>query len=200
MRVDFHAELAKFAETNLKFARPKMSEPAENYTSIDLHSRFYAQARKVWIVTLGVVALWIGLIIAPPLLLSAGSSTGSSTIYTFFSYICHQMPDRSIHLAGHQLAVCTRCSGVYFGLLAGILIYPLFRPIDEIEPIPRFWLFLSLIPITIDWSLTVFGIWENTHISRFVTGFILGVACAVFIIPALVEVIRNLSFRRARSQ
>jgi uncharacterized membrane protein len=85
-------------------------------------------------------------------------------------------------------------------LLAGILIYPLWRSIDDIDAIPRIWLFLSLVPISIDWSLTIFGIWENTHVSRFVTGGILGIACATYIVPALVEVVRNLSYRRVITQ
>jgi uncharacterized membrane protein len=93
---------------------------------------------------------------------------------------------------GHQFAVCSRCFGVYFGLLAGIATYPLWRPIESVDPLPRFWLFLSMIPIAIDWSLGFFEIWDNTHLSRFVTGGILGVACAVFIIPAMVEIVRNL--------
>ncbi|MBC7899046.1 MAG: DUF2085 domain-containing protein [Saprospiraceae bacterium] len=99
---------------------------------------------------------------------------------------------------GHQLAVCSRCFGVYFGLFAGFLIYPLWRRIEEIEPLARFWLFLSLVPISIDWSLTVFGVWENTHLSRFVTGLVLGVVCATFIVPALVEIFRNFSVKKDR--
>jgi uncharacterized membrane protein len=146
-----------------------------------------------WIVTAAIVTAWLAAIVAAPLL---ATSNLSSSIYAFFSYICHQISDRSLHLAGHQMAVCSRCFGVYFGLLAGILFYPLWRSIEEIDPIPRFWLFLSLIPISVDWSLTVFGIWENTHLSRFLTGAILGAACATYIVPALVEIVRNLSARR----
>src|SRR5688572_9174235 len=138
-----------------------MTQPASSYISLDIQSRHRTQAWRVWIITSLVVLVWIGSIVAAPLL-------GLSSVYTFFSYVCHQMPHRSLHLDGHSLAVCTRCFGVYFGLLAGVLVYPLWRPIEEIEPIRRFWLFLSLIPVTIDWSLTMFGIWENTHLSRFV--------------------------------
>jgi uncharacterized membrane protein len=75
------------------------------------------------------------------------------------------------------------------------LINPLWRRIDETEPIARIWLFLSLVPIGIDWSLGVFGIWENTFTSRFLTGLILGVACATFIVPAIVEITRNFTLR-----
>ncbi|MBK7706025.1 MAG: DUF2085 domain-containing protein [Acidobacteria bacterium] len=100
------------------------------------------------------------------------------------------MPDRSFHVLGHKFGVCSRCFGVYFGLLAGFAIYPMLRPVDIIEPFPRFWLFGAMVPIGIDWTLTIFGIWENTFTTRFVTGSILGIACAVFIVPALVEIFR----------
>ena len=177
-----------------------MTAPAANYISIDLAKRFQAQARRVWVASTVVVLIWIGFIIAAPLLYSAGMSAASSPIYTFFSYICHQIPERSLHIAGHQLAVCSRCFGVYMGLLVGMLAYPLWRRVDEIEPIPRIWLFLALVPIGVDWSLTVFGIWENTHTSRFITGLILGFACSTFIVPAIVEIVRNLSARKLRTQ
>ena len=159
-----------------------MTEPASSYTPVDTTRRLRTQATRVWIVTSAVVLIWVGLIVAAPLL-------QGPSIYQFFSYICHQIPDRSLHLAGHPMAVCSRCFGVYLGLLVGIAAYPLIRPIDEIEPLPRFWLFVSLVPITVDWSLTVFGIWENTHLTRVITGMILGIACAIFIVPALVEVV-----------
>ena len=120
-----------------------------------------------------------------------------ATYTALFSYACHQIgSERSFHVEGEQFAVCSRCFGVYFGLLAGFLVYPLWRPIDEIEPnLPRFWLFLSLVPITIDWSLGIFGIWENTLLSRFTPDH-MGVACATFIVPALIEIFRNFSFTR----
>ena len=170
-----------------------MIQPASSYISLDIERRLRSQAWRVWVITGLVVLVLVGSIVAAPLL-------GLSSVYSFFSYVCHQMPDRSLHIDGHSMAVCTRCFGVYFGLAAGVLFYPLWRPIEEIEPIRRFWLFLSLVPVTIDWSLTMFGIWENTHVSRFLTGLILGVACATFIVPALVEVTRNFSTRKLQTQ
>ena len=170
-----------------------MNEPADRYTSIKLQERFHSQAVRVWWIAAVVVLVWVGIIIGTPLFLANGLSSISSPLYSFFGYICHQIPDRSLHIATYQLAVCTRCFGVYSGLTAGLLVYPLWRSLDEVEAIPRVWLFISLVPITIDWTLTMFGIWENTHFSRFVTGSILGVACATYIVPALVEITRNLS-------
>lgn len=177
-----------------------MTETAANYISIDLKKRFRDQARRVWAASAIAVLAWVTLIVIAPVMLFTGFNSVSSPLYTFFSYICHQMPERSLYLAGHQMAVCSRCFGVYFGLLLGMIAYPVWRSVEETEPIPRFWLFASLIPITIDWSLTVFGIWENTHGSRLVTGLVLGFACSTFIVPALVEVVRNFSVPRARTQ
>ncbi|MGB7209346.1 MAG: DUF2085 domain-containing protein [Pyrinomonadaceae bacterium] len=173
-----------------------MTEPASTYIPQDIVKHFRSQAFKVWGVTLAIVFVWVFAIVLAPFALENGLFGLSSPIYTFFSYICHQQPERSLHFEGHPLAVCSRCFGVYFGLFAGLAVYPLWRKIEEVEPLARFWLFLSIVPIGIDWSLSVFGIWENTHLSRFITGLILGVACATFIIPALVEIKRNMSAKR----
>ncbi len=173
-----------------------MTHSIENYAPQNTAKRFKGQAIRVWITSLSAVFVWVTLILLAPFSLAYGSENIAKPVYTFFSYICHQLPERSFFLMGHQFGVCSRCFGVYFGLLVGFLIYPLWRRVDEVEPLPRFWLFLSLIPIGVDWALTAFGIWENTHLSRFTTGLILGVACATFIVPALVEITRNLTMRR----
>ncbi len=173
-----------------------MDESAPQYIPQKIAGRFRRQAWNVWVVGLGVVLVWAAAIVAAPLAKAYGLTAISWPLYRFFSFICHQMSERSFHVAGEPFGVCARCFGVYFGLFLGFVIYPLWRRIDEIEPLPRYWLFLSLVPIGVDWSLTIFGIWENTHLSRFVTGTILGVACATFIVPAIVEITRNLTFRR----
>ena len=183
--------------------REDVSNLTDQVTSLDsvyipasLAPALRKQAWKAWAVGLVVVALWVAAIIAAPIAKANGDLGLSTPLYHFFSYICHQMPSRSFHIEGEEFGVCSRCFGVYFGLFFGFLIYPLWCRIDEIEPLPRFWLILSLFPIGIDWSLTIFGIWENNFLSRFVTGLILGVACATFIVPAIVEITRNFTFRR----
>lgn len=149
-------------------------------------------ARFFWLALVFLTTLWTGLILAAPLSAAFGLETGATNLYALFSYICHQMPDRSFHVMEHKFGVCSRCFGVYFGLLAGALVYPIFRSIYEINPLPRIWLVLAMIPIGVDWSLTFFGFWENTFTSRFVTGLILGAACSVFIVPALAELAQML--------
>ena len=172
-----------------------MSEPLQEYIPINLQSILKSQAIKVWLIGCAAALAWTLLILVPPVAKANGYTGISSPLYSFFGYICHQMPNRSFHIEDEKFGVCSRCFGVYFGLLFGFLIYPLWRRIDEIDPIPRIWLFLSLVPIGIDWSLGVFGIWENTFTSRFLTGLILGTACATFIVPATVEITRNFTLR-----
>lgn len=173
-----------------------MTSPAEDYVPVDERRGIRKKALRTWAIALAVVFVWTLLIVAAPVAKANGIPGISAPLYKFFGFICHQLPDRSFHAAGESFAVCSRCFGVYFGILLGFVVYPLWRNIEDIEPLPRFWLFLSLIPISIDWSLTFLEIWENTQLSRVVTGAILGFACATFIIPALSEITRNLVMRK----
>ena len=42
--------------------------------------------------------------------------------------------------------------------------------------LPRMILVLAALPLTIDFSVTFFGFWENTHTSRLLTGALLVVS------------------------
>jgi uncharacterized membrane protein len=170
-------------------------DQSQQYIPTSLKAIFRSQATRVWLVGCAITLGWVLLILTAPVAKANGFTGVSSPLYSFFGLMCHQMPDRSFHVDGEKFGVCSRCFGIYFGLFFGFVIYPLWRRIDEIEPISRIWLFLSLIPIGVDWSLTIFGIWENTFASRLITGLIIGVACATFIVPATVEITRNLTYR-----
>lgn len=170
-----------------------MPNSIENYVPLSAAEMMRRQAFIVWGFSSLAIFIWVFVIILAPIAEANSFNSISAPIYKFFGFLCHQIPERSLHLESHALAVCSRCFGVYFGLLFGFLIYPILRPIDTTEPLPRFWLFLALIPMGVDFSLNFFEIWENTHLSRFITGLILGTACAVFIVPAIVELRQLLS-------
>ncbi len=173
-----------------------MPETMENYIPQNAVAGIRRRAFFVWSVFSFLAAVWAFLIVLAPLAEVNNFSNLSNPLYKFFSFLCHQNSERSFAVSEHAFAVCSRCFGVYFGLFFGFVIYPFLRSIEETDPLPRFWLFLATIPMAIDWLLGVFGIWENTHSSRFVTGAILGAACAVFIVPALVEMFVLLSKKR----
>jgi uncharacterized membrane protein len=172
-----------------------MKMTADNYMSQSTIEALEKRAFRVWAVATGVVFLWVAAIVLAPVLESFGVKSVSQPVYRFFSYICHQIDSRSFHFHDHQFAVCARCFGFYAGFLAGFFFYPLSRQLSTIDSFPRVWLFAAMIPMGIDVSLTFFGIWENTHLSRTVTGLILGIACAFFIVPALVEIEQLISRR-----
>ena len=186
------SEDADFIFPNRLFNKyAKMPDAIENYVPQKTVAEMRRQAYFVWSVFAILILVWIFLIGFAPLA-EANNSTGiSNPLYKFFSYVCHQMDERSFQINEHALAVCSRCFGIYCGLFFGFVVYPFLRPLTETESLPRFWLFLAMFPMAIDWSLGFFEIWENTHWSRFATGAILGAACAIFIIPALLEISRN---------
>jgi hypothetical protein len=49
------------------------------------------------------------------------------------------------------------------------------------------WLFLAAAPLAVDFLLTLFGIWENTHSSRLLTGMLLGGVTVFYVMPGIVE-------------
>lgn len=47
----------------------------------------------------------------------------SAAVYLVGSLVCHQRPDRSFHVAGGQLPVCARCTGLYLGAAIGLVTW-----------------------------------------------------------------------------
>jgi uncharacterized membrane protein len=154
-----------------------------------------------WGLALGGAASLVAMIVLAPLARARGSLLLSQALYEFFRPACHQISERSFHLAGFPLAVCARCTGLYVGALAGVALYPLARRVARTDAPPRAWLILAAVPTTVDFALGFFHVWENTHWSRFSTALLLGAASAFYIVPGLVDlwgmILRRLS-RRGR--
>lgn len=141
----------------------------------------------MWLVAASGMLILIALILGAPLALSTGHAFAGLTIYRSFSYVCHQIPERSFFIAGHPFAVCSRCTGVYLGFAAATLFYPAVRSLRVTTTPARKWLFLAAAPLAVDFSLGYFGIWENTHTSRFLTGLLLGSVAVLFVLPGLMD-------------
>ena len=155
-------------------------------------------ARFVWGVVLALSLAILALIFAAPVLLAHGYGQPAGLIYRAYSFLCHQMPERSFHLEGHQLAVCSRCTGIYTGFAASVLFYPLVRSLKRADSPARVWLLLACVPMAIDFALGFFGVWENTHFSRFATGAIFGAACALFVVPGFLDLGQIVREKRRR--
>ena len=131
--------------------------------------------------------IMIGMIAGAPLAQARGHNMVALGIYGVFSHLCHQIPERSFFIAGHQFAVCARCTGLYGGFALAALCYPLVRSLRRADTPPRRWLFIGALPLAIDFSLGFFGIWENTHLSRFLTGALLGAVGVFYVMPGLID-------------
>ena len=145
------------------------------------------QAWIVWASVGAVGIVVVGLIVAAPLAKGDGYPVLAAAIYKGFSYLCHQIPERSFHLAGNKFGVCSRCTGLYSGFALAALVYPLTRSLKRTDTPRIVWLCLAALPLAIDFSLGYFSLWQNTHLSRFVTGALLGSVAVFYIVPGLIE-------------
>jgi uncharacterized membrane protein len=103
-----------------------------------------------------------------------------------FHTLCHQLPDRSPHLDGVQLAACWRCTGFFAGLIVGALLLPLTGRLDaRLNAGAKWWLVGALGLMALDWAGPVVGYWDNTWTSRAATGGLLGAVAGYLFARAL---------------
>lgn len=133
---------------------------------------------------------FVSLIVAAPVAYAHGYGALAFVIYRTFGYLCHQIPQRSFYIEEQPLAVCARCTGLYFGFVAGVMIYPLVCSVRRTGSPARVWLLVAAAPTVIDFALGFFGVWENTHLSRSLTGALLGAACPFYVVPGAVDLSR----------
>lgn len=153
----------------------------------------------IWASVAAISIAIMAMILAAPLAQAGGHNAFAFAIYGVFGRLCHQIPERSFFIAGHQFAVCARCTGIYAGFMVATLGYPLLRSLRRTDTPPRLWLFLAAAPLVIDFSLGYFGLWENTHLSRFLTGALLGSVALFYVMPGLVD-LRLSEFRHLFSR
>jgi uncharacterized membrane protein len=139
-----------------------------------------------FIVAAGSLAV-MSLIIGAPIALEAGHPFWALTIYRAFSYVCHQIPERSFFVEGHPFAVCSRCTGLYAGFTVAAVAYPLVRSLKQTEAPARKWLFMAAAPLAIDFTVGFLGIWNNTHFSRFASGALLGSVAVFYVMPGFMD-------------
>ena len=150
-------------------------------------------ARLTYAVILSGAAAWCGLIVVAP---AAASSAGfvplGGILYAFFSPLCHQIDARSFHLFGWPLAVCGRCSAVYFGFLAGTVAYPVAGNLLRGPGRGKMFLVVALAPMVLDVMLEAAGLYESSNAVRAATGAWFGILLPLLIIPGAVEGISQL--------
>lgn len=119
----------------------------------------------------------------------------SDTIYQFFSFFCHQLPERSLFLDGIKMPVCARCASIYVATALGLAFFRL-KGYGRREFRMNWLLFaLLFVPTALDGFTQLFGWRESTNLLRLVTGFpyglgyAYGIAWALPFMYALIELI-----------
>jgi len=151
----------------------------------------------MWATTTTFVLIFVGLTALAPLALGYGHESSANILYEMFGRVCHQNPERAFYVGGHPLAVCARCTGIYLGFAMGVLAYPIVRSLRRVDAPARKWLIWAAVPTVLDFSLGFLGILENSHLSRWATGALLGGAAAFYVVPGLVDLSLMASRRSA---
>lgn len=109
--------------------------------------------------------------------------------------ICHQMPERSLFFHEHQAPLCARCTGMYLGLLLGVIFLILRRrtraarlPTSSIVAVLAGFITIMLID-GVNSTISIFPgapqLYHTTNIHRIVTGSLYGLAIALLFLPVL---------------
>ncbi len=151
-----------------------------------MKTRSLPLARLIYGLTVaGSVALAAAIFAAP--YLRGRNSPWGGFFYLIFAPVCHQIAARSFSLAGHPLAVCARCLGIYLGFLCGSLFYPLKGGFSRVR-LPGFRLFLAVsTPIVLDTAANVLGLWSSSNALRLAIGFSWGGILPFYFVGGLID-------------
>ena len=148
--------------------------------------RVIAQGRLEWLF-LVVALLVIGtFILSPP-----WTMLGKAHLVGYA--ICHQIPERSYHIDGHQLPLCARCTGIYMGALSGFVLMRVWgrKRAGGLPPVPITLVFVGfIIMLGIDGINSYFTffpdmphLYEPRNWLRLTTGTLEGLALSAFVYP-----------------
>jgi uncharacterized membrane protein len=138
----------------------------------------------------GMMFVFIALPFLAPGLAAIGADLPARLIYTLYSPTCHQLPERSLFLFGHKMAICARCSALYLafwgvGLLYGLWgLLPLGRRYRW-SPLALRWLLILSLPMIVDGTGQLLGLHTSTNFLRLATGILAGGGFGLFVYPNL---------------
>ncbi len=100
-----------------------------------------------------------------------------------FRALCHGIPDRCLELWNVPMPICARCTAIYAGLLAGILLFFVVPHVQELTA--RWILGFAAFPMFIDGITQLATLRESTNPLRIETGLLAGAAFAFWALSAV---------------
>lgn len=135
-----------------------------------------------WLLLFNLLAgIYAGLPVLSPLLEAKGPAGLGSAIFRMYASACHQLPYRSFFIFGKQMAYCQRDTFLYGSIFVAGLAFSLVR--KRLTP-PRLRIYFAiLLPMVIDGTGQLFGLWESTWWSRVLTGTLAGTGTVWLVYP-----------------
>ena len=100
-----------------------------------------------------------------------------------FRLFCHGIPSRCLTLWNVPMPICARCTAIYGGLLAGIVLMRLLPAIGERAA--RIAMFAAAAPLGIDGLTQLTTLRESTNALRIATGLAAGIGFALWALTAV---------------
>lgn len=146
--------------------------------------RIVALWARHWLLMLNTLSgVFLTLPILAPWLAAHGHAQLASAIYLAYRLVCHQKPERSFFLFGHQMAFCQRDLAIYAGVFVLGLVYGLVR--NWLRPLSWRGALLLALPMIVDGVTQLVGWRESTWELRLVTGLLFALATVWFVYPRL---------------
>jgi uncharacterized membrane protein len=135
-------------------------------------------------IVLGAVGAIPALILSFSALCSWAVAHGASMKWRLlFRTLCHGKPERCLYLFDVPMPICARCTGIYVGVLGGLMLFPLMPWLRE--KWMRVAAFAALAPLAVDGLTQLAGLRESTNPLRIATGVITGLAFGLWILSAV---------------
>ncbi|HEX9804544.1 MAG TPA: DUF2085 domain-containing protein, partial [Candidatus Dojkabacteria bacterium] len=136
---------------------------------------------------IGFVLVIFVLPIIAPIFTILGLEFFSRPIYWLYSFSCHQLAHRSLHIRDEQCAWCTRDTFIWGGILLAAILVPQLN----IKKFRIYWAIPFVIPIALDGGIqtiaTMLGFgggsdfYTSTNFMRAVTGGIFGIGMGLML-------------------
>jgi uncharacterized membrane protein len=152
----------------------------------------------LYLILLFLTALWFAGIVTAPLLKQTDHSDSADLLYSFFSRVCHQNEASSFHIEGEKFGVCIRCTAVYAGFLAGLLIYPVLGGMKRRNVPHPLLLSAAVMPMVLDVVLNLSGFHASSSASRIITGGLFGLVVPWWVLPVYLEAFSEIISKRKK--
>ncbi len=143
----------------------------------------YRLAQRWLFLVNSVFFAWVATIFLAPWLAARGHNGLAYPLYAFNGLFCHQRPDRSFFIWGHQLACCQRCAAIYCSLFVFGIAFAGCRKHIQRPAWPL--LATATVLLALDGLSQLAGLRESTPLIRVVTGVLLGLGICSVLLPYL---------------